>query len=218
MSFKSCVLSRIRVLVILIVRSCLPKNSFLKVCASSSLFRPSVAHGKLSARGRCVQATKNKAETCSLLDAIGRRSCGRWRVGIKIDVWKNPELYASTWDWSGLYGTMRCESETAAQSSCSHSESLWEHSGCLSSACIVVCAVNFAVTPAENFVSALSESSPSPRKHWKKKSVSPHDGQFIQANVRQSFQAPPLDCGFDRLKMSSSRPSARYHSCWRSWR
>ena len=50
-----------------------------------------------------------------------------------------------------------------------------EHSRCLSaSACIVVGAAT--VTPAENFVSPLSESSPFLRKHLKKKkkSVSPH--------------------------------------------
>ena len=51
----------------------------------------------------------------------------------------------------------------------------------------------------------------------KKKKKSPHDSQFIQANVRQPFQVP-LDSAFDRLKMNSSRPSARYHSRWRSWR
>ena len=74
------------------------------------------------------------------------------------------------------------------------------------------------VTPAESFVSPLSESSPSPRKALKKKkSVSPHDSQFIQANVRQPFQVT-LDSAFDRLKMNSSRPSARYHSRSRSWR
>ena len=74
------------------------------------------------------------------------------------------------------------------------------------------------VTPAENgFVSPLSDSSPSPPRSFsaqalkKKKSVSPHDSQFIQANVRQPFQVP-LDSAFDRLKMNSSRPSARYHS------
>ena len=108
---------------------------------------------------------KNKAETCSLLDAIGRRSCGRWRVGIKIDVWENPVVYASTRDWSSLYGAVRSEPETAAQLlslPARTSERLWEHSCCLSSACIVVGAVT--VTPAENFVSPLSESSP-PRKH-----------------------------------------------------
>ena len=53
------------------------KILFLKVRVSLSGFGLSVAHGKLSVRGRFVQATKNKAETCSLLDAIGRRSCGR---------------------------------------------------------------------------------------------------------------------------------------------
>ena len=66
------------------------KNSFLKVSVSLGGFGLSVAHGKYSVRRRCVQATKNKAETCSLLDAIGRRSCGRWRDWIKIDVWENP--------------------------------------------------------------------------------------------------------------------------------
>ena len=55
------------------------KSLFFKVSVSLSEFGPSVAHGKLSVRGRCVQATKNKAGTCSLLDAIGRRSCGRPR-------------------------------------------------------------------------------------------------------------------------------------------
>ena len=55
------------------------KNSFLKVSVSLGGFGPSVTYGKHSVRRRCVQATKNKAETCSLLDAIGRRWCGRWR-------------------------------------------------------------------------------------------------------------------------------------------
>ena len=132
------------------------KKFFLKVSVSLVGFGPSVAHGKHSVRRCCVQATKNKAETCSFLDAIGRRS-----LGIKIDVWENPVVYASTRDWSSLYGAIRSEPETAAQSSCSHC--LWEHSRCLSSACIVVGVV--VVTPAENFVSPLPESSPSPRKH-----------------------------------------------------
>ena len=122
-------------------------------------------------------------------------------------------VYASTRDESSLYGTMPSESETAAQSSCSHFECLWEHPGFLSSMCIVVLAVNFTVTPAEKFVSMLSESSPSPHKHYvkKKKSVSPRNSQFIQANVRQSLQVP-LDSAFDRLKMNSCGLSVRYHS------
>ena len=68
----------------------------------------------------------------------------------------------------------------------------------------------------------LSPLSPSPlffrvSTKKKKKSLSPHDSQFIQANVRQPFQVP-LDSAFDRLKMNSSRPSARYQCRWRSWR
>ena len=120
-----------------------------------------------------------------------------------------------------LYGAIRSEPETAAQSSCSH---FWTSLGtlcCLSSACIVVGAVT--VTPAESFVSPRSESSP-PRKHLKKKKKESHcrrttAWQFIriQANVCQPFQVP-LDSAFDRLKMNSSQPSARYHSRWRSWR
>ena len=43
------------------------KYSFLKVSVSLGGFGISVAHGKLSVRGRCVQATENKEETCSLL-------------------------------------------------------------------------------------------------------------------------------------------------------
>ena len=92
-------------------------------------------------------------------------------------------MYASTRDWSSLYGVIRSEPETAAQSSCSH---FWEHSRCLSSACFVVGAVT--VTPAENFVSPLSESSPSPRKHKKKKKVS----VAAQQSVHPSERSPTL--------------------------
>ena len=54
---------------------------FKKVNVSLSGFGPSAAN--FSVRGYCVQATKNKAETCSLPDAIGRRSCGRPRDWMK---------------------------------------------------------------------------------------------------------------------------------------
>ena len=100
------------------------KKSFLKVSSFLSRFGPYVAYGKFSVRGRCVQATKNKAETCSFLGTIGHRSCGRCGLGIKIDFWENSVVYASTRDLSIPYGTMRAESETAAQSSCSHFECL----------------------------------------------------------------------------------------------
>ena len=104
-------------------RSCLPKNSFLKVSVSLGGFGPSVAHEKHSVRRRCVQATKN--------NFWGRNLLSPWRhwapfvrplkgVGVKIDVCENPVVYASTWDWSSLYGAIHSEPETAAQSSCSH--------------------------------------------------------------------------------------------------
>ena len=67
-------------------------------------------------------------------------------LGLRIDVWENPVVYASTRDWSSLYGAIHSEPETAAQSSRSH---FWEHSRCLSSACIVLGAVT--VTLAEIF-------------------------------------------------------------------
>ena len=34
-------------------------------------------------------------------------------LGIKIDVWENPVVYASTRDWSSRYGAIRSEPETA---------------------------------------------------------------------------------------------------------
>ena len=163
---------------------------------------------------------KNKAETCSLLDAIGCRSCGRWRVGIKIDVWENPVLYASTRDWSSLYGAIRSEPEATAQSSCSH---FWTSLGTLMLS--LFCMHRSGCSYCDASGEFLSPLSPSPllRVSIKKKKKSQcHPTtvwQFIriEANVRQPFQVP-RDSAFDRLKMNISRPSARYHSGWRSWR
>ena len=60
---------------------------------------------------------------------------------------------------------IRSEPERARSVPALTSECLWEHSRCLSSACIVVGAVT--VTPAENgFVSPLSDSSPSPPRSF----------------------------------------------------
>ena len=96
-------------------------------------------------------------------------------------------------------------------------ECLWEHSRCLSSTCIVVGAAT--VTPAENFVSPLSESSLSPRKHLKKKKkVSVAARQSVHPSERSPTLLVLRDSAFDRLKMNSSGRSARYHSRWRSWR
>ena len=49
---------------------------------------------------------KNKEESCSFLDAIGRRSCGSLSGLTKIDMWKNPSF-----DSSGsrqLVDSLRC--------------------------------------------------------------------------------------------------------------
>ena len=98
-------------------------------------------------------------------------------------------------------------------------ECLWEHSGCLSCVCIIMCA-EFYCDAAENFVSPLSESSPSLRMHLKKIQcrrtiVSSSKRTFGNTS---KFILPPLDLAFDRLKVNSNRLLARYHSCWRSWR
>ena len=46
---------------------------------------------------------------------MATRDIGKW--SIKIDVWESPVVYASTRDCSSLYGAIRSEPETAAQSS-----------------------------------------------------------------------------------------------------
>ena len=132
-------------------------------------------------------------------------------LGIKIDVWENPVVCTSTRDWSSLYGAIRSEPETAVQSSFllallsvsgnTHAVSLLHASQWVQ-----------LLGHQRRILSALSPSSLLLRVSIeKKKSVSPHGSQFIQANIRQPFQVP-LDSAFDRLKMNSSRPSARYHS------
>ena len=105
--------------------------------------------------------------------------------------------FDSRLDWSRLYGAIRTEPETAAQSSCSHFWTSLRTLCCLSSAWIVVGAVT--VTPAENFVSPLSESSP-PRKHLKKKkkkkkSVSPHDSLAVLPDPSERSPTLPSSSG-----------------------
>ena len=201
------------------------KILFLKVGVSLSWFAPSVAHGKLSVRGRCVQATKNKAELALSLTPLGAvraaaqgSGCKNRRLGKSHRV-----RYDTRWVWNCLLPrTVRYALSLklpASSCSCSHFECLWEHSGCFSSSCIVVGAVNFTVTPAKNFVSPLSESSPSSRKH-KKKSVSPHDSQFIHGE-----RSPTLSSSFFLLLTLRSTEwkwtafdRRRGDSRWRSWR
>ena len=101
----------------------------------------------------------------------------------------------------GLICTVRCALSLKLPLSlpCSHFECLWKHSGRLSSTCILVGAVNFTVTPAENFVSPLSESSPSPRKHQKKKvSVA------ARQSVHPSERSPALPSSFFVLQTRRS--------------
>ena len=93
-----------------------------------------------------LRKTRQKLVLALSLTPLGAVRAAVEGLGLKIDVWENPVVYASTRDWSSLYGAIRSEPETAAQSSRSH---FWEHSRCLSSACIVLGAVT--VTPAENF-------------------------------------------------------------------
>ena len=126
-------------------------------------------------------------------------------LGIKIDAWENPVVYASTRDWSGMYGAIRSEPETAAQSSFLLLALLLDLSVSGNtravSACIVVGAVT--VTRAENFVSPLSESSP-PHKHQKKKvSVA------ARQSVHQSGRSPtlPSSSGLCVLQIENERLS-----------
>ena len=140
------------------------KNSFLKVSVSLGGFGPSVAHGKHSVRRRCVQATKTRQKLALSSTPLGAVREAAEGTGYKNSRLGKPRVYASTRDCTVRYALSLKRSLSLPAST---SECLWEHSRCLSSPCIVVGAVT--VMPAENFVSPLSESSPSPRKHSKKK-------------------------------------------------
>ena len=145
---------------------------FLKVSVSLSGFGSSVANGKLSVRGPCVQATKNKAATCSLSLSLSLwchwgRSCGHSGLGINIDVWKNPVVYASTRHWSILYGTMRSDLKlplslpTRTSSVSGNTQALF----CLH---FSLCSEFYCGASGEFCLTSLPESSPSPCKHSKK--------------------------------------------------
>ena len=58
---------------------------------------------------------KTRQKLALSLTPLGAVRAAAYReLGIKIDVWENPIVYATTPDWSSLYGTMRVESETAS--------------------------------------------------------------------------------------------------------
>ena len=58
-------------------------------------------------RGRVVQATKNKEESCSFLDAIGRRSCGPLSGLAKNRHVGKPKLRLKRIETAGRYATVR---------------------------------------------------------------------------------------------------------------
>ena len=58
-------------------------------------------------RGRVVQATKNKEESCSFLDAIGRRSCGPLSGLAKNKHLGKPKLRLKRIETAGQHATVR---------------------------------------------------------------------------------------------------------------
>ena len=57
---------------------------------------------------------KTRQKRALSLTPLGAVRAAAQGTGYKIDVWENPIVYASTRDWSCLYGRMRFESETAS--------------------------------------------------------------------------------------------------------
>ena len=58
-------------------------------------------------RGRVVQATKNKEESCFFLDAIGRRPCGPLSGLVKNRHVGKPKLWLKRIETAGWYATVR---------------------------------------------------------------------------------------------------------------
>ena len=106
--------------------------------------------------GREVQATKNKEESCSFLDAIGRCSCSRSADWLKIDMWENPSF-----DSSGsrqLVGMLRCALSLSSDWHFDSRSSL----ACLCSVCISLgMQLKTKFTPAVSSVQSLTPP-PSP--------------------------------------------------------
>ena len=98
-----------------------------------------------------VQATKNKEESCSFLDAIGRRSCGPLS-GLA----KNRHVGSPSFDSSGsrqLVGTLRCALSLSSDLHFNSRSSL----ACLSSACISLgMLLKAKFTPAVSSVQSLT--------------------------------------------------------------
>ena len=119
-----------------------------------------------------IQATKNKAKSCSFFDAIRRCSCGRSADWLKID---GREIPVNTLE-TGRYATVRF---AAPSSSHLHFEALLSLLGSSRKP------LKTKFTPAVSSVYSLSLSlslSLSPREHTRKK-ISPGSAQLIQAKV-----------------------------------
>ena len=126
-----------------------------------------------------IQATKDKAKSCSFFDAIRRCSCGRSADWLKID---GREIPVSTLE-TGRYATLRF---AAPSSSHLHFEALLSLLGSSRKP------LKTKSTPAVSSVHSLSVSlslslslSLSPREHTRKK-ISPGSAQLIQAKVRKA--------------------------------
>ena len=88
-------------------KSIVNKNIFLTVCVSLSELGPSEPIKSFSWRDCEVQATKNKEESCSFLDAIGRRSCGPLSGLAKNRHVGKPKLQLKRIETAGRYATVR---------------------------------------------------------------------------------------------------------------
>ena len=126
-------------------------------------------------------------------------------TGYKIDVWENPVVYASTRDWSCLFGAIRSEPETATQSSCSH---FWVSLGTLTLSLLCMHRGRCSYWHA----SGESPLFPSPLLHVSKKKVSVAAQQSVHPSERSPTLPSSSGICVRQIEMNSSRPSARYHS------
>ena len=165
------------------------KNSFLKISVSLGGFGPSVAHGNILWDDVVFKLRKTRQKLALSLTPLGAVRAAAEGTG-----YKNRRLGKSRgvrFD-ARLVQSVRCDTLWAWKGSLSlpalTSECLWEHSRCLSSACIVVGAVT--VTPAENFVSLLSESSGLLRISIKKKKKKSQCRRTTVSSSKRTFANP----------------------------
>ena len=108
-------------------------------------------------RGRVVQATKNKEESCSFLYAIWHRSCGLLSGLAKSRHVGKPKLRLKRIETAGRYATVRFV--TSSDLHFNSRSSL----ACLSPACISLgMLLKAKFTPAVNSVQSLTPPPPPP--------------------------------------------------------